>query len=76
MELTEIRPTYITLDEQPQKELSGSPLAIIEALQKLNGQATYKQLLEITELSLSALYALVKQLKAARIVDIVTPSNV
>ncbi len=76
MEPYKIQPTYITLSEQPNRELSGSPLAIIEALQKLNGQATYKQLREITELSLSALYALVTQLKAAKIVDMVTPSNI
>ena len=75
MEPSKIQPTYITLSEKPQRELSGSPLAIVEALGKLNGQATYKQLREGTQLSLSALYSLVKQLKAAQIVDIVTPSN-
>lgn len=75
MEVTKIQPTYITLSKKPQSELSGSPLAIVEALKKLNGQATYKQLREGTELSLSALYSLVRQLKAAQIVDITTPSN-
>lgn len=75
MEPNKIQPTYIKLSDKPAQELSGSPLAIIEALQKLNGEATYKQLREITKLSLSALYSLVRQLKAAQVVDIVTPSN-
>ena len=75
MKVTKIQPTYITLSKKPQSKLSGSPLAIVEALKKLNGQATYKQLREGTELSLSALYSLVRQLKAAQIVDITTPSN-
>ena len=75
MKPDKIQPTYIKLSEEPAQELSGSPLAIIEALRKLDGEATYKQLREVTELSLSALYSLVRQLKAAQIVDIVTPSN-
>ena len=75
MEPNKIQPPYIKLREKPAQELSGSPLAIIEALQKLDGQAPYKQLREGTKLSLSALYSLVKQLKAAQMVDVVTNSN-
>lgn len=75
MKPNQIQPTYIKLSQQPAQELTGRPLEIIEALQNLDGQATYKQLREITQLSLSALYSLVKRLKAAQVVDIVTPSN-
>lgn len=75
MQPSKIEPTYIRLSEKPAQELSGSPLAVIEALQKFDGEATYKQLRETTELSLSALYSLVKQLKAARIVDVVASGN-
>lgn len=75
MKTAKIQPTYITLSKKPQPEMNGSALAIVKALKNFDGKATYKQLCDVTKLSTSALYSLVKQLKEAKVVDVVKASS-